>query len=185
MRMPPGTPLFCPGIQAEQPAVFSGMTGVPCGDITLQSPLSSSVPTHSCPRLQPSFVTRVLPRVCATKPCQVGVRSQGEYGAAALGNLVSQLPLGPKTVQSAREGLRLKAPQGLWQTPYATGAQNCPRTGQDADAVASLLDAMLPRQCSHAPFLKLRGISQGLVQSLHLVQPCGTGCNSEGMGSSA
>ena len=39
--------------------------------------------------------------------------SLGEYGAAALGNLVSEMPLGPKTVQSAREGLRLKAPQGL------------------------------------------------------------------------
>ena len=48
-------------------------------------------------------------------------------------------------------------------------------------AIPSPLDAMLPMQCPHAPFRKLRGIPPGLVQSLHLVWPCGTGCNSEGM----
>lgn len=128
-------PTLCPGAQAAQPAVFSGLPGVPCADVTLHSPLSSSSPTPSCPRLQPSSVSKVLPPgMSVPKPCQVGVRPQGEYGAAVLGNLVSQLPLGPKTAQSAREDLRLKAPQGLWRTPYATGAENCPRTGQDADA---------------------------------------------------
>lgn len=175
-------PTLCPGAQAAQPAVFSGLPGVPCADVTLHSPLSSSSPTPSCPRLQPSSVSKVLPPgMSVPKPCQVGVRPQGEYGAAVLGNLVSQLPLGPKTAQSAREDLRLKAPQGLWRTPYATGAENCPRTGQDADAIPSPLDVMLPMQCPHAPFRKLRGIPPGLVQSLHLVWPCGTGCNSEGM----
>lgn len=123
-------------------------------------------------------MTRVSPPgMSATKARQVGVRSQGECGAAALCNLVLQLPVGPKTPQSAREDLRLKAPQGLWRAPYGTGAENCPRTGQDADAVPSPLDAALPMQCSHAPFPKLCGISQGLVQSLHLVWPCGTGCS--------
>ena len=180
MRTPHGTPPFRLGAQAEQPAVFPGTTGSP--------PVMTSHCIHLLPHPLLSMAAAIVcdegipPGMSAAKARQVG-EIPGRMWAAALCNLVLQLPLGPKTTQSAREHLRLKAPQGLWQAPYVTGAENCPRTGQDADAVPSPLDAAIPMQCSHAPCLKLRGISQGLVQNLHLVRPCGTGCNSEGMGS--
>lgn len=46
----------------------------------------------------------------------MGARSEAECGAAALCNLESQLPPGPKTVRSATKYLMLKAPQGRWPT---------------------------------------------------------------------